>query len=142
FHETANHVSNFNPATGQLVESPKSLYDADRNNFGPRLGIAWQPFRDLIVRGGYGIFYDTLAVGGSLFLLGLNPPFVHFDVKNNGPVLPQFDLTTAFEDESISTQPSIFSTSRHLPNPYIQQWNASMELPVMGDVLVSLAYFG
>jgi len=39
----------------------------------------------MVVRAGYGIFYDTLAVGDSLFLLGLNPPFVHFDVKNNGP---------------------------------------------------------
>src|SRR5205085_4482018 len=40
------------------------------------------------------------------------------------------------------TQPSLFSTPRRLPNPYILQRNASMDLPVIGDVLVSLAYFG
>jgi len=142
FHEANNLAANFNHATGVLESSSKSLYDADHNNFGPRIGIAWQPFGDWVARAGYGIFYDTLAVGDSLFLLGLNPPFVHFDVKNNGPVLPQFDLATAFQDSASSVQPSIFSTSRELPNPYLQQWNASLEFPVRGFFLLNLSYFG
>src|SRR5215468_5976549 len=82
FHESHDRVSNFDTSTGQLIVSPKSLYNPDRNNFAPRIGIAWQPMSNLVARAGYGIFYDTLAVGDSLFLLGLNPPFVHFDVKN------------------------------------------------------------
>ena len=142
FHEANDLVSNFNAATRQLVISPTSLYEADAGNFGPRAGVAWQPFRNIVVRGGYGIFYDTLAVGDSLFLLGLNPPFVHFDVKNNGPVLPQFDLATAFQDGASSVQPSIFSTSRELPNPSLQQWSASLEYPVPQLFLVSVSYFG
>jgi hypothetical protein len=144
FRDTRQLVSNFDPASGQLVTSPKSLYAADRNNFGPRIGIAWQPFssRNLVARTGYGIFYDTLAVGDSLFLLGLNPPFVHFDVKNNGPVLPQFDLTTAFAATTPSVQPTIFSASTQLPNPYLQQWSASVEYPVRQSLFVSLSYFG
>jgi len=63
-------------------------------------------------------------------------------VKNNGPVLPQFDLTTAFEDSSPSVQPSIFSASRQLPNPYLQQWSASIEYPVAQQFVVSLSYYG
>jgi hypothetical protein len=142
FHESQNQVSNFNVATGQLVRSPKSLYAADRNNLGPRVGLAWQPVGDLVARAGYGIFYDTLAVGDSLFLLGLNPPFVHFDVRNNGSVVPQFDLETAFQDTSTSVQPSIFSTSPELPNPYLQQWNASIEYPVPQLFVLTASYFG
>jgi len=142
FREANNSVSNFDPATGQLETSPQSLYGADMNNFGPRAAIAWRPFGNAVARGGYGIFYDTLAVGDSLFLLGLNPPFVRFDVKNNGPVLPQFDLATAFRDGSLSTQPSIFSTPRQLPNPYLQQWNTSLEFPIRQVFLLNLSYFG
>jgi hypothetical protein len=142
FHEANNRVSNFDPAMGRLTISPESLYDADRNNFGPRIGIAWQPFGNVIARAGYGIFYDTLSVGDSLFLLGLNPPFVHFDVRNNGPVLPQFDLSNAFGANTSSVQPSIFSASRHLPNPYLQEWNLSIEHPLRQIGLISFSYFG
>jgi outer membrane receptor protein involved in Fe transport len=81
FRESEHRVSNFDPASGQLVISPKSLYDGDWNNIGPRIGVAWQPWGNMVVRGGYGVFFDTLAVGDSLFLLGLNPPFVNFNVK-------------------------------------------------------------
>ena len=142
FRESNNRVSNFDTRTGQLVTSPDSLYVADRNNFGPRVGVAWQPFSNAVARAGYGIFYDTLAVGDSLFLLGLNPPFVHFDVKNNGPVLPQFDLVTAFDDSAPSVQPSIFSTSSHLPNPYLQQWSVTFEYPAGRLFVASISYFG
>jgi len=142
FHESNDQVSNFDVTTGQLVNSPKSLYHADRNNFGPRVGVAWQPLPGIVARGGYGIFYDTLAVGDSLFLLGLNPPFVHFDVRNNGAVVPQFDLTTAFQESSGSVQASIFSTSTQLPNPYLQQWSASIEHPIAQEFTLSLSYFG
>src|SRR4030095_6242178 len=75
-------------------------------------------------------------------LLGLNPPSVHFDVRNNGAVVPQFDLATAFQESSGSVQPSIFSTSAQLPNPYLQQWSASIEHPIAQEFILSLSYFG
>src|SRR5690606_35002586 len=31
---------------------------ADKNNFGPRLGFAWQASRGTVLRGGYGVFYN------------------------------------------------------------------------------------
>jgi hypothetical protein len=141
FREASRRVSNFNSETGRIEASPASLYEPDRNNFGPRAGLSWQPFGNLVARAGYGIFFDTLAVGDSLFLLGLNPPFVHFDVKNNGPVLPEFDLATAFQDSSVSVQPSLFSTSGQLPNPYLQQWSASLQYTV-GGMFVDVSYYG
>jgi hypothetical protein len=142
FHEAQGLVANFNPTTASLEAAPATLYNPDRNNFGPRIGLSWQPFGNVVGRAGYGIFYDTLAVGDSLFLLGLNPPFVRFDVKNNGPVIPQFNLANAFQDDSTTVQPSIFSTSKELPNPYIQQWNLSLEFPMLDDLLVNVSYFG
>ena len=142
FREAHDLVSNFDASTGQLRTSPQPLYAADRNNFGPRVGIAWQPFGNLVARAGYGIFYDTLSVGDSLFLLGLNPPFVQFDVKNNGPVLPQFDLSNAFQQTTLSVQPSLFSTAPQLPNPYLQQWSTSLEFPIRQMFSLNVAYFG
>jgi hypothetical protein len=40
----------------------RSPFKGEKNNFLPRLGLAWQPMDKLVLRGGYGIFYDTLGV--------------------------------------------------------------------------------
>jgi hypothetical protein len=63
-------------------------------------------------------------------------------VKNNSAVLPEFDLATAFQSSSPSVQPSVFSTSTKLPNPYLQQWSTSIEYPVRQFLLLSVSYFG
>jgi hypothetical protein len=142
FHETDGLVANFDSSAGRLISSPERLYDADRNNWGPRAGLSWQPFGGVLVRGGYGIFYDTLAAGDSLFLLGLNPPFVRFDVEDNGPILPRFYLDTAFLPGAADRPPSLFSSSRQLPNPYLQQWNLSVQKPLWRDLVIDFSYFG
>ena len=141
FRETENRVANFN-ARGLLEVSPGQPYAADANNWSPRIGVAWSPMADSVVRAGYGIFYDNLSVGDSLFLLGLNPPFVRFDVENNDPVLPRFDLATVFRDPSSSIPPSVFSTSPVLRNPYVQHWNLLIGRTLFSDYDVTLAYLG
>jgi hypothetical protein len=40
----------------------RSPFKGEKNNFLPRFGLAWQPTERLVVRGGYGIYYDTLGV--------------------------------------------------------------------------------
>jgi hypothetical protein len=53
---------------------PTSLVRPDRNNFAPRIGFAWKPFPKTVVRGGYGINYNTGAYQGIAQQLALQPP--------------------------------------------------------------------
>jgi hypothetical protein len=40
----------------------RGLWDGDRNNFAPRIGLACQLHRRTVVRAGYGIFFDVLGI--------------------------------------------------------------------------------
>jgi hypothetical protein len=141
FSESSGLAANFRPDL-RLVTSPSRLYSPDRNNGAPRVGAAWSPVPDTVIRAGYGIFFDSLSVGDSLFMLGLNPPFVQFDVESNDPVLPRFDLTTAFDGDRGAVPPSIFSASDRLVNPYIQQWNILVERSFLSAFDFTVAYTG
>ena len=142
FREAHDLVSNFNPATGQIMKSPARCTRPTTTISVHALDSRGSRSETLSYVRAMASFTTRLSVGDSLFLLGLNPPFVHFDVKNNGPVLPDFDLTTAFQSDEASTQPSIFSTSRQLPNPYVQQWSTSIEVPVQQLFVLDVSYFG
>jgi Carboxypeptidase regulatory-like domain/TonB dependent receptor-like, beta-barrel len=39
------------------------FYDWDKNNFAPRVGLAWNPSADLVIRGGYTKVFDRVGVG-------------------------------------------------------------------------------
>jgi trimeric autotransporter adhesin len=54
---------------------PASLVRPDRNNFAPRIGFAWKPLSKTVVRGGYGINYNTGAYQGIAQQLAFQPPF-------------------------------------------------------------------
>ena len=60
------------PFSGGL---PASLVRPDRNIFAPRLGFAWKPFSKTVVRGGYGINYNTGAYQTIAQQLAFQPPF-------------------------------------------------------------------
>lgn len=53
------------PGLNQFIGGRTSIYDPDRNNFAPRVGIAYSPElfgrnRVTVIRAGYGVFYDQI----------------------------------------------------------------------------------
>jgi hypothetical protein len=99
--DTAERTAAFNSAVGayrQVLGGRTSLYDPDRNNFGPRAGFAWalDSQGTTVLRGGYGVYFDTtlgavISQSRNVFPneipLNVDPSFLQFSVFNlNNPV--------------------------------------------------------
>ena len=85
--ETRNRLSNLayaSPATllGARVVTVGDLFHRDRNNFGPRFGFAYNPRRwnKLVVRGGFGIYYQRV------------PDVLFANTRGNPPFFARFSL--------------------------------------------------
>ncbi|MEP7211840.1 MAG: carboxypeptidase regulatory-like domain-containing protein [Acidobacteriota bacterium] len=79
-------ASNLTVSYGMRYERETAV--DDNNNFGPRLGIAWDPFKKGkgVIRFGAGIFYNRVllrTVGDSI--QNANANLVQFDTNNVGP---------------------------------------------------------
>ena len=55
---------NLVPGLNEFIEGRTRINDADLNNFGPRVSVAYSPnlfgYRQSVFRGGYGLFYDQI----------------------------------------------------------------------------------
>ena len=76
-------VGTGDPTNGIVVageNSPhgRAIYGTDKNNLQPRLGLSWDVRNDgrMVVRGGFGIYYDQPLVGIFLQNAAVNPPLV------------------------------------------------------------------
>ena len=79
-----NRMSFFDLATQNVYQVgtnglSRSGIRPDTNNFAPRVGFAWSPAANLVVRGGYGLFYDA-GIFTSTTALNFNPPFFNIRV--------------------------------------------------------------
>ncbi len=83
-------TANFVPGKGLLIPGQgglSSLYQTDPNNFAPRVGFAYQANQkgDLVVRGGFGVFYDQINMNP---FLDFRPPITAAGGIQGNPIGP------------------------------------------------------
>jgi hypothetical protein len=146
--DTTNRANVYDPATHSLAQVgtngiPRSGYIADRNNWAPRVGVAWTIGSDgkTVVRAGYGIYYDQSALAPSEGLY-FNPPFFNFKLYFSLPGLP-LTLNNPFPSVfPVPLPPSAFAFQRDLRTPYVQQWNFGIQRDLGKSRVLEVAYVG
>src|SRR5439155_1565911 len=119
---------------------PDATYLPDRNNFAPRVGFAWRPLDSdrLVVRSGFGIYYDTLLLNAQLNAR-LNAPFrITQVIVNPGNATIQ----TIFNQPPSQTPPGGTFMSLHFQDPYQQQWNVGTQFTPVSNLLLDVSYVG
>jgi len=118
-----------------------SRLDADTNNFGPRLGIAWSPVgRPFVVRGGWGLFYGrtpSIMLGTAHSNNGVNIVSLTF-TGDTVPTYPQkFD---SIPTTGVAAKPSIFYIDKDFANARLMQANAAVEWQLARDTTLTATY--
>jgi hypothetical protein len=132
---------------------PRTLWNGNKMNWAPRLGVAWLVRPKLAVRAGYGVFFESLGTdrndvgqlgydarttltpsedNGQTFIATLSNPFPSGLVEPMGAAA---GLRT-FLGQSLS----FFAPSRR--HGYLQRWSLLVQRELGGRILVEVGYAG
>jgi hypothetical protein len=170
--ERDNLMSNYDPV-GRMLRQAKdggiadrSLVQPDRNNFAPRIGVAWTFTPKTVLRAAYGMSYLLFNRMGGENLLAYNLPFVLNPqvnqiapaLRTGQPLCPSsgnFDPATCFQPFDAGFPNNFLSLSNirqrnvranHIPNDLrnarMQTWHVTLQRELWGGWILDAGYVG
>jgi outer membrane receptor protein involved in Fe transport len=147
---------------------PTGANFADKNDFAPRFGFAWQPFENAktSIRGGVGVFYDILKAEDNFQFNGQAPFFstASFGINSKtigagpytyltnpylatgnpnpfpaGPLNHNVNISNTFGTFGAG---GVFFVDPHLRTPYTYQYNLGIQHELPRKMIVEAAYVG
>jgi hypothetical protein len=151
---------------GQGIDS---IFPPDHKNFAPRFGFAYQPSAGLVVRGGFGVFFDQINMNP---FLDFRPPISAADGLEDNPVGPhavdsfsrnnynwqtaQIGGASIFPGATtcsgnFATDPkclsssqifNVFSVNQNFRTPYFYNFNLNVEKSLGRSAVLQVGYVG
>jgi len=157
-------MSNFDPtavddvrpgATGAFVHPASGLNARDNNNFQPRIGVAWHPLQKWVFRGGFAVntvdvkfpgariqFDEYVALANqqaapgdprSIYQISRGPDPISFKIRPNG--------TAPYTGANFGSRSAEY-WDPNLHNPYVLNWNFSVQYDLGRNYLLEASYQG
>ena len=125
---------------------PGSLIRRDRNDWAPRVGVAWKPQKRTVVRAGYGINYNLAQYGVMIQNFAFQPPFANTatnatDVTGLVGGNP-LTLVNGFPAAPSGTVTNNFAVDPDYRLAYVQVWNLDMQRELPGGWILNAGYNG
>jgi hypothetical protein len=157
YWEANNNLTNLDPAKGTIIHAKdggiedRSLVQPDRNDWAPRVGIAYSFDPKTVIRTGYGISYIHFNRVGSADLLPINGPQVVSALVNQADVFgtPAFVPTQNGYPAGLTAPDKLnplIANLAYLPpdtrDGYVQNWSFSIQREILRDTLIDVGYVG
>jgi trimeric autotransporter adhesin len=130
---------------------PSTLMHPDRNNFAPRVGVAWKPMAKTVVRAGYGINYNTTQYQSIVQQLAFQPPFAT-TATNVQTTAGELTLQNGFPAPALpicgtTGETNCQITNNYAVNPdyrlgYVQIWNLNIQRELRPTLLLNVDFTG
>lgn len=134
------------PGSGSFVTSANpSLLNPDRNDFAPRIGIAWRPLARTVVRAGYGINYNLAQYSIMVQNFAFQPPFAETATNTTniaGLATTPLTLVNGFPALANNTVTNNFAVDPNYALGYVQIWNLDLQRELPGNVVLNVGYNG
>ena len=128
------------------IPSPygKFVVDAPKTDFAPRIGLAWDPFKngDTSVRMGYGIYHDQVLNGTLLQHIGLNPPYQITCTITGGVNIANPVPGGSCPAVASTAAPNVRALKAEWLTPYMQHWSLDVQRQLTKDTIVTVGYYG
>jgi hypothetical protein len=132
--------------TAQSVGLPAALRYSQKTDFAPRVGFAWRIFDDkTVLRGGYGRYIEALMTSAAISAWAVTSSDVAFfnnSIGANG--MPTFQLPYSWPSNiAVPDSQSFFQvTNLHYKDPYVQEWDLTLERDLGKSLGVRVSYDG
>jgi hypothetical protein len=163
--EAQNRLTSFDPTTQSLIFaksgsiSNRALVHPDRNNFAPRIGVAYSLTPKTVIRSGYGVSYIHFNRMGGENLLSYNLPqviSVSIDqVPTNPLCAPNVGNINCFRPTAMGYPTGMVAPGRldtvvnrtnYTPvdnrTGYVQSWHFSIQQELAHSLVMEVAYVG
>lgn len=140
--------------TTKALGLPLDYIAGDKNNYAPRLGLAYRFLNSTVIRAGYGIYFNfhPLFIGSRTD--NNNPPWggtsLSYSTKLPGkpatPFLPDLTFADPFpsshQASGVAANPTIYSFQQNFEMAAAQQWNVTLEHQITPSWLGRASYVG
>jgi hypothetical protein len=120
--------------TASQANIPEGLRDTDTTDWGPRIGFAWQPYRDgkTVLRGGWGRFIESplgfaLVSGWAVHSSYVGTYNQGYEADGITPLLSFADPFNSTAGSSTGTAGFYYAFPVNYHDPSVQQWNLTLE---------------
>ncbi len=130
------------PSVG-LGTNPFNYIGQDKKNVAPRLGFAYEAFRNTVVRGAFGIYFNLLPasyVGTAPF--GTLPFLSSESFTNSSGTTPTFTMANPFSATGAFTANPSVNAMHPLVTPYTEEYNLAVEHQFGKGLDVRVGYVG